>query len=38
MKRSLNLMTLLLLFAVNSTALFAQQSDYQIKKDWNFLF
>lgn len=34
MKRSLNLMTLLLLFAVNSTALFAQQSDYQIKKDF----
>ncbi|MEP5944443.1 MAG: hypothetical protein ABJ356_07790, partial [Balneola sp.] len=34
MKRSLNLLTLLLLFAVNSTALFAQQSDYQIKKDF----
>lgn len=34
MKRSLNLLTLLLLFVVNNTALFAQQSDYQIKKDF----
>lgn len=34
MKRSLNLLTLLLLFVVNNTVLFAQQSDYQIKKDF----
>ena len=34
MKRSFKLLVLLMVFAINGTSLFAQQSDYQIKKDF----